>query len=383
LAILAICIAIAAVLKLLLEDYEFVSSTDKSLLGAREEQSNSGLHEYSAADQAPEAGYSHSSSQFENPNVFEPQNESAKPRLSLQRFNAELAAGLIDPPKIDLAEPLVAALTSGRQPVISLSDQVPSMQNRASGVKPGAPVVAVAVGIPPASSAPSSTKPSDVIPALARAADKTVTASSRQSDEREPEGRMTIPAHLGENHQKKPISRNKPFSVRSLTGARVNASGSASTQKSVSRNDASSNGVEPESTIGQRSGDHYAQSRDLSEDLQRFASDFVRTNETDKLAQQHRFFADSVHFYREGDLSLASVEVATRRQHRDHQIKPEIAGPAVATGPVNGGFFVIEQPVRWTQSQGSKVTQGRSVLQLRVVPVSHGEWKITSIDEVK
>ena len=90
-----------------------------------------------------------------------------------------------------------------------------------------------------------------------------------------------------------------------------------------------------------------------------------------------------MHFYGEGDLSLAGVEAATRRYHRDQQSKrSEVAEPAAATGPVNGGFYVIEQPVRWTQSQGSQVKRGRSVLRLRVVPIERGGWKITSIDEV-
>jgi hypothetical protein len=90
-----------------------------------------------------------------------------------------------------------------------------------------------------------------------------------------------------------------------------------------------------------------------------------------------------VHFYREGDLSLAGVEAATRRYRREQLSKrSEVAEPAAATGPVNGGFFVIDQPVRWTQSEGTKVKQGRSVLRLRVVPIDHGGWKITSIDEV-
>ena len=151
----------------------------------------------------------------------------------------------------------------------------------------------------------------------------------------------------------------------------------------MSRNNSSANTAKPESSTGRRTDVHDSQSPDLSENLQRFASDFVRANQTDNVAEQHRFFADSVHFYGEGDLSLASVATATRRHHRDQQTKrSEVAEPAAATGPVNGGFFVIEQPVRWTQSQGSKVTQGRSVLRLQVVPINHGGWKITSIDEV-
>ena len=143
------------------------------------------------------------------------------------------------------------------------------------------------------------------------------------------------------------------------------------------------NETKVEKSTGRRTDDRDSQSQDLAQNLQRFALDFVRAHQTDDVAEQERFFADSVHFYREGDLSLAGVAAATRRYHREQQTRrSEAAGPAIAKGPVNGGFFVIEQPVRWTQSQGSKVLQGRSVLRLRVVPINHGGWKITSIDEV-
>jgi hypothetical protein len=379
LAIIAVCIAISAGWKLFLEDYEFVSSTHESLVGVREEQSN-GVEGYSDADPSPEVGCPPLSSQLANPHVSEAHKASPNPRLSTERFNAALAAGLIDPPKIDFTNPLVETLTAKRQPVILLSDPIPATQNGAGCVESGVPLVAVASATLPAS-ATDQTKASAAASLVGQTMDKFVDASSKQSDERKPNGRIATSPQTSENHRGSP--RDKQFSARFLVRAAVNSSGNSSKLRSVSRNSASSTGVEVESAIDQ-SGDDHSQSPVLSKDLQRFASDFVRTNEVGDVAEQHRFFADSVHFYGEGDLSLASVEAATRRQHRNQQTKrSEITGPAVATGPVNGGFFVIEQPVRWTQLQGSKVTKGRSVLQLRVVPISHGNWKITSIDEVK
>jgi hypothetical protein len=120
-----------------------------------------------------------------------------------------------------------------------------------------------------------------------------------------------------------------------------------------------------------------------SGDLQRFASDFVQTNQTGSVADQHRFYADSVHYYGEGDLSWASVAAATERHHRQQPNRRYgAAAPAVVKGPVNGGFYVVDQPVSWTRNEGSRSVRGRSVLRLRVVPTGRSGWKITSIEEV-
>ncbi|MBV9645401.1 MAG: hypothetical protein JO334_17725 [Verrucomicrobia bacterium] len=126
-----------------------------------------------------------------------------------------------------------------------------------------------------------------------------------------------------------------------------------------------------------------AKSHDESTDLQRFAFDFLQTGRTGSVADQHRFYADSVHFYREGDLSWAGVAAAIRRYHQEKQNKQyQAAGLAVVKGPVNGGFYVVDQPVSWTRTDGSRLTRGRSMLHLRVVSTGRGSWKITSIEEV-
>ena len=126
-----------------------------------------------------------------------------------------------------------------------------------------------------------------------------------------------------------------------------------------------------------------AKSHDESIDLQRFAFDFLQTDRTGSVADQHRFYADSVHFYGEGDLSWAGVAAAIRRYHQEKQNKQyAAAGLAVVKGPVNGGFYVIDQPVSWTRTDGSRLTRGRSMLHLRVVSTGRGHWKITSIEEV-
>ena len=122
---------------------------------------------------------------------------------------------------------------------------------------------------------------------------------------------------------------------------------------------------------------------DTSGDLRRFASSFLQSDQTGNIADQHRFFADSVHYYHEGDLSWAGVAAATRRYHQGRQNRRYGAeGTATVKGPVNGGFYVVEQPVSWSRSEGSRVTRGRSLLRLRVVPTDRNGWKITSIEEI-
>jgi hypothetical protein len=130
-------------------------------------------------------------------------------------------------------------------------------------------------------------------------------------------------------------------------------------------------------------GDDHAKSHDESTDLQRFAFDFVRSGQTGSVADQHRFYADSVHFYGEGDLSWAGVAAAIRRYHKEKQnMRYETAAAAGVKGPVDGGFYVVDQPVSWSRMDGSRLTRGRSMLHLRVVSTGRGIWKITSIEEV-
>ena len=120
-----------------------------------------------------------------------------------------------------------------------------------------------------------------------------------------------------------------------------------------------------------------------SGDLRRFALAFLQTDQTGNIADQHRFYADSVHFYREGDLSWSGVAAATRRYHQERQNKRYgTEGAAAVTGPVDGGFYVVEQPVSWSRKEGSRQIRGKSVLRLRVVPTGRGDWRITSIDEI-
>jgi hypothetical protein len=123
-------------------------------------------------------------------------------------------------------------------------------------------------------------------------------------------------------------------------------------------------------------------SRSQFDKLEDFASDFVRTDRSKNIGEERRFYADSVHFYNEGDLSWASVAAATRRYHQGGQNKQfQAAGSATVKGPVDGGFYVVDQPVTWSRMEGSSLVRGRSLLRMRVLP-SGTTWKITSIEEV-
>jgi hypothetical protein len=118
-----------------------------------------------------------------------------------------------------------------------------------------------------------------------------------------------------------------------------------------------------------------------SGELQRFALDFVQTDMSRNVAPEHRFYAESVHFFNEGNLNWSGVAAAARRYQQDNK-QFQVAGRPVVKGPVNGGFYVVDQPVSWSQKNGSSSLHGRSVLRLRVLATGKAGWKITSIEEV-
>jgi hypothetical protein len=378
LAIFIVCTTVAASWYLLIEDHKSVPVYDPYLVGLREQPSNSGSNEsFTVLESSSENGNLRPSPLGANSAAST--NSVPNPGLSRSGFNAALAAGLIDPSRIEFANPYIPPLSPSRERAVSLIGPGMSFQNPAPEMESGVPLVTDAVEVRMGSPAANPTKPIDTVSSLALAMDNTVSAQRKSSTEGEADGKASAL-----HRPKDSISRNKPSSVRLVSAMAIRSSDNSSTRENMRRNTSLTNGAKVESSTVQRTKGHDSPSPDFSDTLQQFASDFVRANQTDNIAEEYRFFAESVHFYREGDLSLASVVAATQRHHRDQQAKrSEPEGPAVATGPVNGGFFVIQQPVRWSQAQGSKVTQGRSVLQLRVVPINHGGWKITSIDEVE
>jgi hypothetical protein len=376
LAIFVVCTTVAASWYLLFEHHKSVPVYDPYLVGLRAQPSSSGSNEsFTVLESSSENGNLRPSALGANSGAST--NSVPDPGLSRSGFNAALAAGLVDPSRIEF-DPFIPALSPSRERAVSLSGPGMSFQNPVPEMESGVPLVTDAVEARMVSPAANPTKPIDTVSSLNLAMDNTVSAQRKSSTGAEADGRA--PAL---DHPKGSISKDKPSSVRLVSAMAIRSSGNSPTRESMRRNISLANRAKVESSTNQRTRGHDSPSPNFSDTLQQFASDFVRANQTDN-AEEHRFFAESVHFYAEGDLSLAGVVAATQRHHRDQQAKrSEPEGPAVATGPVNGGFFVIQQPVRWSQAQGSKVTQGRSVLQLRVVPIDHGGWKITSIDEVE
>jgi hypothetical protein len=121
---------------------------------------------------------------------------------------------------------------------------------------------------------------------------------------------------------------------------------------------------------------------EIAQDLRRFAADYLRTDENENVEAQARYYAGSVHFYREGDLSWARIAAATQRYHRNSRQRRYVLSPASIRGPVDGGFWVVDQPFTWMKSDGIRTHTGRSVLRMRVIPVGRGNFKITSVEQV-
>jgi hypothetical protein len=371
---LFICIALAVGSKLLVEEHHsyFRAAATSSSIPVAGKIAH-GEFEFSAGDRLPETI---ASSSLANSYRSAAKTPLAVPRVSRERFNAALAAGLIDPSRIELSESPIPKLSLPGEVTMSPTWMPVMIPMTGQGKELQVSFLKFAAAAPMATAPSDLPKAKDAVQRLAPAINEIVFSSPNQVAKAEPAGTaLRRPAVL------RPTNKQSP--VKFISKAGISPAEISSSEENRSRRNPPAAGANRVSPSARKAGDHQSQSRELTENLQRFASDFVRANQDDNFAEQHRFFADSVHFYGEGDLSLAGVEAATRRYRRQQQPKrSEVAEPAAATGPVNGGFFVIEQPVRWTQSQGTKVKQGRSVLRLRVVPINHGGWKITSIDEV-
>jgi hypothetical protein len=373
--ILLVCTALATISKLLVDEHAYFRATDLTSSDRVSGKIANGGFQFSASDRSPETTGLSTSISFVKSYPSGAKSSLPDSCLSRERFNAALAAGLIDPSRIELAEPAGSQLNPAHERALSRTWTPMMIPMIAQGADLQAPPVKFETAAPIASAPSNPTKTMEAIQWLGTPISTIAYVSPNQASKAEP----AIP-----RRPEASPPAIKRFSGGVIAKARVSSAEKiTSSEQSRSRRSSPATQAIHGKAPTRKTDDRNPQSRDLTENLQRFASDFVRANQDDDFAEQHRFFAESVHFYREGDLSLAGVEAATRRYRREQLSKrSEVAEPAAATGPVNGGFFVIDQPVRWTQSEGTKVKQGRSVLRLRVVPIDHGGWKITSIDEV-
>ena len=302
-------------------------------------------------------------------------------RIPRELENAALAAGLVDPSKIDLT-----GLYPLSREATAQNDGGASPPEAARGANSELKLGSLGV-IAPSSASPSMrTEPTraSVTSALVTSASESSQIASvppKRSVETEPDESMPPPIGR-ENDGGGTRGAMKKNSARPAARTAIGALGNTAPEerKGLADYPRKDNKLEPQAS--QRSGDLAPPPVGLTGDLQRFVSDFLRTDQSNNVAEQRRFYADSVHFYGEGDLSWSGVAAATRRFHQQQQTRrSEIAQPAATKGPVNGGFYVVEQPVVWTKASGSQLKRGRSVLRLRVIPIDRGGWKITSIEE--
>jgi hypothetical protein len=297
-------------------------------------------------------------------------------RIPRELENAALAAGLVDPSKIDLTSlyPLSGEATAQ-------NDGGASPPEAARGANSELKLGSLGV-IAPASASPSMrTEPTSAPVISTSESSQIASVPPKRSVETEPDESMP-PAIGRENDGGGTRGAMKKNSSRPAARTAIGALGNTAPEerKGLADYPRKDNKLDPQAS--QRTGDPAPSPVSLTGDLQRFVSDFLRTDQSNNVAEQRRFYADSVHFYGEGDLSWAGVAAATRRFHQQQQTRrSEIAQPAATKGPVNGGFYVVEQPVVWTKASGSQLKRGRSVLRLRVIPIDRGGWKITSIEE--
>jgi hypothetical protein len=118
-------------------------------------------------------------------------------------------------------------------------------------------------------------------------------------ERRQPQGYITV--------------ESKPESIRSATGRNRATPPEKRPKTEEDPVESPDTPLKPHDDEQPRRGDVPGGPGNESGDLQRFAQDFVRTGQTGSVGEQHRFYAESVHFYGEGNLSWASVAAATRR----------------------------------------------------------------------
>ena len=297
-------------------------------------------------------------------------------RIPRELENAALAAGLVDPSKTDFTSSYAVSGEATAQ-----IDGRASPPEAARGANSELKFGSLGV-LAPASDPPSTrTEPTSASVTSALEPSQIASVPPKRSVETVPDESMPPPTGR-ENDGGGTHGAMKKNSSRPAARTAIGALGNTAPEERKGLADYPRKDNKLDAQASQRTGDPAPSPVGLTGDLQRFVSDFLRTDQSNNVAEQRRFYADSVHFYGEGDLSWAGVAAATRRFHQQQQTRrSEIAQPAATKGPVNGGFYVVEQPVVWTKASGSQLKRGRSVLRLRVIPIDRGGWKITSIEE--
>jgi hypothetical protein len=179
---LAFCLTVAATWKLLLFDHRFAPTSRDYFPEIRAE-----ANEFPPFDQSSE----NTGLRLPNPVLDSgPREKKGQPpyqRLNRERFNAALAAGLIDRSKIEIETPSVPGLNPSAEHWLTLNSPGVSMQNPPAGLDSGPPVTASADQSAD-SAAANPTKPIDATSTMAMTMDKPVPTSLRQSAATAPDG---------------------------------------------------------------------------------------------------------------------------------------------------------------------------------------------------
>ena len=99
--ILLVCTALATISKLLVDEHAYFRATDLTSSNRVSAKIAHGGFQYSAGDRSPETAGPSTSSSFVNSYSSEAKPSLPDSCLSRERFNAALAAGLIDPSRIE------------------------------------------------------------------------------------------------------------------------------------------------------------------------------------------------------------------------------------------------------------------------------------------
>ena len=117
--ILLVCTAFATISKLLVDEHAYFRTVDLTSSNRVAGKIAHGGFQFSPGDRSPETAGLSTSSSFVNSYPSEAKPSLPDSCLSRERFNAALAAGLIDPSRIELAEPAGPQLNLAKERALS------------------------------------------------------------------------------------------------------------------------------------------------------------------------------------------------------------------------------------------------------------------------
>src|ERR1700722_981933 len=222
LAILVVCIAIATGCIILVDDYKAVHGKEEKLTATRDGTSRVGYREFSS-ERSSEFVRTRAYRRGGNSETSESKNDlPLAPCVSRSGFNAALAAGLIDPSRMELAKPLNPGLEAVREQTISLIGPVSGFWNPLPNLDSEIALTTVPVATP-TPTADNPLKSTDALSSLSGAMGGMGSSPARQSDG---SGLDRRPPSSGPSKSARP--KNKPLPVRLTAVAGINSAENAS-----------------------------------------------------------------------------------------------------------------------------------------------------------